>query len=105
MNNNTYSLTTYSSIVNSFGNWYCAIKVIRLSDGAEAYGTIQGHESNAEAACNVLSGGWNFDRYTRELKIREFNKFVKGWDDLGCTPDQIIPNLEKQFTESLVENK
>lgn len=93
-----YTLHVINSRSDIYGNRYFAMIVTRTEDGATAHGLISGGESNCTLAVNKLAGGW--DRYeytTAELPIREYNRKVKGWPYLGCTPEDINPKILEQM--------
>ena len=100
MNNRIgYVLTVYNSKADIYGNRYYAIGVTRTSDGATGKGIISGGESNCVYAIRKMAEIDDTQYYydKQELPIREYNRLVKGWDYIGCTEDQIIPAIQKQF--------
>lgn len=76
------SLNIYNSRVDFAGNCYYAFEVTD-SDGHSVRATISGGERNITAAFPEV--GYN----ASELKIREFDRMVKGWPYAGCPPDEI----------------
>jgi hypothetical protein len=94
-----YVLFVHNSKADIYGNRYYSMSVIRTTDGASAYGTISGGESNCTYALRKLaeSEGVEFTYSIREYPIREYNRIVKGWQYIGCTDDQIISEIQKQF--------
>jgi hypothetical protein len=94
-----YILTVYNSKADMYGNRYYSMQVTRTSDEASGKGTISGGESNCTYAIRKLAESENVGYYNsiQELPIREYNRLVKGWEYIGCTEDQIIPNIQKQF--------
>lgn len=80
------SLNIYNSRPDFAGNCYWAFEVTD-SDGHSVRATISGGERNITAA--FPEAGYN----TSELKIREFDRMVKGWPYAGCPHQEI-----RQFT-------
>jgi hypothetical protein len=91
--------TIYYSRRDIYGNVYWAMAVERASDGKTAHGTISGGESNCTWALRALAEKHEAEeKHTvHELPIRQYNRMVKDWPYIGCTDDEIIPNIEKQF--------
>ena len=94
-----YILTVYNSKADMYGNRYYSMQVTRTLDGANGKGTIRGGESNCIYAIQKLAESENVGYYytIQEMPIREYKRLVRGWDYIGCTEDQIIPNIQKQF--------
>jgi hypothetical protein len=94
-----YILTVYNSKADLYGNRYYSMQCTRTSDGATGKGTISGGESNCTYAIRKLAEaegvGYYYDIV--EKPIREYDRMIKGWDYIGCTEDQIIPAIQKQF--------
>lgn len=94
-----YVLNILHSRPDLYGNRYYSIEVIRTSDGATARGTISGGESNCTYALRLLAEAeeTQYTSTVTELPIREYNRLVKNWPYMGCTPDQINPAILAQM--------
>ena len=95
-----YVAEIFNSAADRAGNVYWAMSVVRTEDGAQAFGTVTGGESNCTWALRLMSKQDGFVDYhysTGEMRIRAFNNRVKDWPHLWCTDDEIIPALRKQF--------
>ena len=80
------------------GNVYSAFEYIADPD-IKVCGTISGGGSNIEAALREMWGGWeeknkNVFVAHETLKIREFNRIVKGWRYAGCHPANIAAFIQ-----------
>ena len=95
----SYHLTIYSSVPDSFGNSYVAMEVMQEPGRKSAVGTISGGPSNCKSALKQLTGGewgnFTYDEFT--LPIREWDRLFTHAPYLGCTPDEINPNIMKQL--------
>jgi|WetSurMetagenome_2_1015567.scaffolds.fasta_scaffold121264_2 hypothetical protein len=81
-----------------YGNVYNFVAFTRIEDGAIAKGYISGGVSNVESAMLEMFGNWkNFKVIVSEVGIRELNRLVKGEKYLGCTSEDINPNVLKQW--------
>jgi hypothetical protein len=95
----------YNSKLDSNGNTYWAMDITRNLDGAFAKGEISGYESNCIGAARVLFGDSSRFTCTRvEMGYREFCRFIKGWQYLGCRSEEINETVNRQFEESLKNN-
>lgn len=84
-----HTLTSINSRRDIYGNCSWAFIYINES-GKEVRAIISGSESNIRSIITAAKWDWKEVYYTnRELKIREFNKFVKGWEYAGCTPQEL----------------
>jgi len=89
------------SKMDVYGNIYNFVCVTNTLTGARALGHFSGNYSNIEHALKDLFGEWDFFMVTRKtLPIREYNQRVKGLPYIGCTPDDLIPNIMKQWGDS-----
>jgi hypothetical protein len=84
-----------------YGNTYTAMVVTNTETGKIASGKISGGSSNCEYALLEMTGGeWgNFTTSKVEIGIREWNRRFNHAEYLGCTPDQINPNILKQWNK------
>lgn len=85
-------LTLYSSRRDLYGNCYYAVEVY-TEKGKSARGTINAPNIDTRD-CREKLKWWV---RPQELPIREFNKFTKGMEYIGCGWDDIKANLLKQL--------
>lgn len=98
-------ISVIANIINSrrdiYGNCYYAMTVTNTLTGASAHGTISGGESNCTYAIRKLVEFYfpetEYQYYTKELPIREYNRLVKDWQYIGCTPEEINKNILNQW--------
>jgi len=80
------------------GNRYFSCVITRLSDGKMASGQISGGESNVTYSMRQFFGDWDSFIYTtKEMPIREYNRFTKTMPYIGCTPEEINKNIMDQW--------
>ncbi len=92
-----YTLTSINSKRDIYGNTSWAFVYIN-EDTKEVRGTICGSDSNIRSIVTAAGWDWSTVYYTnREMKIREFNKFTKGWDYAGCTPKELFDFINKKL--------
>ena len=85
-------LTLYNSRRDVYGNCYYAVEVIGFNRKT-ARGTIGAPNIDIRDCREQLK--WWVPQ--RELPIREFNKFTKSMEYIGCSWDDIKANLLKQL--------
>lgn len=95
-----HTLQAINSKRDFYGN--CSFAFIYVDEnGKEVRATISGGESNIRSIITAAGWNWNDVYFTvKELKIREFNKFVKGWDYAGCTPKELLEFINKKIAEN-----
>ena len=91
-----------NSLPDMFGNCYWAFS-FEKEDGKTVEATISGGASNIESAAMILGGGsWEEMRKTimvvrEEMKIREFNRMIRGWSYAGCLAKDIAEFIRKEL--------
>lgn len=90
-----YVANIINSKMDTNGNTYWLMEVIRTVDGACAHGIINGGGSNCKFALRNLAelDGCGYRYFTKEIGVREYNKQVKRSRYLGCEPKDIVKDL------------
>lgn len=80
------------------GNRYFSAIITDPDTSKIAKGIVAGGENNITSALWEYCGYESQYYYTRtELPIREYQRLTKNWPYLGCTNDEIISNVLKQW--------
>jgi hypothetical protein len=99
-------LTIINSKRDFAGNTYYAFRYLDCESGKVVCGKISGGYSNIDVArCYINNDKFTMQSEskinieTQELKIRDYNKEVKGWSYAGCTPHQISDFIKKELAK------
>ena len=88
----------YASNPDVYGNSSNFVAITNTVTGKVAKGFISGDISNIQSALFNLYNGWGeFKAIKINLPIRRFNQMNKGYEYIGCTPDEINKNILAQW--------
>jgi hypothetical protein len=97
-----YILTIYSSKPDMYGNSYHAFTFLDIA----ADKCVEGDTASADNADGMrrhwnVENDWDrtIDVRREELPIRQFNRYIKGWEYAGCLPKDIADFIRKKLAE------
>ncbi len=93
------SLECLSSLADTYGNCYFALRYTDHATGRKACGTVSGGESNVRSALSRLGEPGTVSYRWDAMKIRAFNAETRGWPYAGCTGEDLAAFIRAELAK------